>query len=91
MASQLDVNENDIFKMALEGDFLPAVAAIGQKAVTVDEIAEVDNCFTLLHAAAYHGDAFAVAALLKLGADPDQTDSRGQTPLHLALRSKKTT
>ena len=55
----------------------------------MDALAEVENCFTLLHAAAYHGNGEAIAALLKLGADPNQTDSNGQTPLHLAMRSKR--
>ena len=68
---------------------LPAIAAISQNKINVDSIAEAVNEFTLLHVAAYHGNGLAVSALLKLGADPDQTDVRGQTPLHLALRSKK--
>jgi ankyrin repeat protein len=60
-----------LFNLAVEGNFLPAVAAISQKSLIVDSIAEVENSFTLLHAAAYYGNAQAVATLLKLGADPD--------------------
>ena len=39
---------------------------------------------TLLHASARNGDEVAVARLLKLGANPRQTDNNGQTPLHAA-------
>ena len=47
---------------------------------------EPEHGFTLLHAAAYHGNAKAVQTLLKLGSDANQTDYRGQTALHIAIR-----
>lgn len=51
-----EFNDNDIFKLAIQGNLLPAIAAISQKLVPADAIAEVENCFTLLHVAAYHGN-----------------------------------
>ena len=36
-----------------------------------------------MHLAALHGTAVAVAALAVAGADPDATDGKGRTPLHL--------
>ena len=39
---------------------------------------------TMLHASAQNGDEVAVARLLRLGANPRQTDNSGQTPLHAA-------
>ena len=53
---------------------------------SINAIIEPEHGFTVLHAAAYHGNRKAVSTLLKLGADPNQTDYRGQSPLHLALR-----
>lgn len=46
----------------------------------------MEHGFTLLHAAAYHSNFKAIISLLKFGADPNQVDYRGQTPLHIALR-----
>jgi ankyrin repeat protein len=40
---------------------------------------------TLLMLAAYHGHAETVGALVALGADPDRTNDRGQSPLAGAI------
>jgi ankyrin repeat protein len=40
---------------------------------------------TLLMLAAYHGHAETVSALVVLGADPDRTNDRGQSPLAGAI------
>src|SRR5450759_2782218 len=40
---------------------------------------------TLLMLAAYHGHAEAVSALVSVGADPDRTNDRGQSPLAGAI------
>src|SRR5450756_3200705 len=40
---------------------------------------------TLLMLAAYHGHAETVSALVGLGADPDRTNDRGQSPLAGAI------
>ena len=40
---------------------------------------------TLLMLAAYHGHAETVSALVSLGADPDRTNDRGQSPLAGAI------
>jgi ankyrin repeat protein len=40
---------------------------------------------TLLMLAAYHGHAETVSALVTLGADPDRTNDRGQSPLSGAI------
>jgi ankyrin repeat protein len=42
--------------------------------------------WTLLHLAAYHGDASLVLALLARGLRPDVRDDLGNTPLHTAAR-----
>lgn len=41
---------------------------------------------SLLHAAAFHGDAAEVARLISAGADPSLGDKEGFTPLHLAAQ-----
>jgi ankyrin repeat protein len=45
---------------------------------------------TLLHVSVAKGDAETVERLLKLGADPRQTDVNGQSPLYAAVAAKNT-
>ncbi|MFM7854776.1 MAG: ankyrin repeat domain-containing protein [Flammeovirgaceae bacterium] len=71
--------DQDIFKQALAGSFLPVIAALTQlpNLIPINQIIEPDHGFTLLHAAAYHSNFKAVVTLLSLGADPNQIDFRG--------------
>lgn len=43
--------------------------------------------YTALHEVAYFGVASAVSALIKAGADLDETNIHGQTPLHVSVKS----
>jgi ankyrin repeat protein len=79
-------DEEDVFKRALTGSFLPAIAVVCQDQSLVNEVIEAEHGFTLLHAASYHSNVKAVKTLLSLGADPNQQDYRQQTPLHIAIR-----
>ena len=45
--------------------------------------------FSPLHAAAHHGDAKRLSALLAAGAAPNSRDSRGRTPLHVATFARQ--
>ena len=45
--------------------------------------------YTGLHAAAQSGDAARIAALLAAGADPNQRDGHGRTPLHVATFARQ--
>lgn len=69
-------DDEDVFKRALTGSFLPAIALVCQERDLVSQVIEAEHGFTLLHAASYHSNVKAVKTLLYLGADPNQQDYR---------------
>jgi len=74
-------DEQDVFKLALSGSFLPITAVIcdtnSNSFSSLNDVIEPEHGFTLLHAAAYHSNRKAVSTFLKLGADPNKVDYMG--------------
>lgn len=65
------------------------IRVLAEDGVSLDQRTDADNAIvaggTPLHIAAHYGRTAAFAELLRLGADPTQTDVHGGTPLHTAV------
>ena len=66
-----------------------AASSSSSSQIAPPQLKEGDAGHTPLHRAALRGDADAVEALLKAGADPNATNQAGATPLHYATGSER--
>jgi len=79
---QLVATAHACFDLARSGDTASLQAQVEQ-GVPVNLTDATGN--TLLRLASYHGHAETVSALVALGADPDRTNDRGQSPMGGAI------
>jgi hypothetical protein len=74
--------------LGLVGVLLMAGSGAQSHAQTPPSAAETSS-YTGLFAAAAHGDAAPIAALVAAGAKPDVRDGHGRTPLHVAAHGRR--
>lgn len=77
------------FQRALNGSFLPSIAFLKLNPnVSAGMIIDENQGLNLLHCACFYGNLNAIKAYIEVfNADCNQTDYRGQSPLHILVMS----